>query len=457
MAAIYSAGNSPTHIKIASTTTNSGFVNFSNIPQGYTDLVLVVGNSRASAGSVTLFLQFNGDTTTSYSRTTIGASSTGGLFSNRMVNATSIYAGAIYATNNGTNIINVQNYSSSNMFKTIISKIGVYGADYEPVSYMAGLWRKTDPITSIRLTVDGASYSTGTVISLYGIKASIRSPKATGGRIYTDGSYWYHVFRDTGKFTPSSALTVSSLVIGGGGGGGGSGGAYFGGGGGGAGGYAYTASSNLLANTDYPIVIGAGGTGYADAYPTFGTKSTFNSINGYGGGRGYPGQNSVPNDSLMGSGGGGSAGQTGGGTSGLYMASGQGFKGGDAGGNAAAGGGGAGAAGGSSNSFQGGNGGAGLNTWSSWAYATQTGVSGYYMGGGGGGNSPYYGTPTTNPSLGGAGGGGNGGTSGIIDNAKHGVPNTGSGGGGGSALNTLSGIQLGGNGGSGLVIVRYSI
>ena len=45
--------------------------------------------------------------------------------------------------------------------------------------------------------------------------------KATGGNIYTDGTYWYHAFRSaSGTFAPTQSLTADILVVAGGGGGG---------------------------------------------------------------------------------------------------------------------------------------------------------------------------------------------------------------------------------------------
>ena len=467
MAVTTGYGAAPTYVKIASQTLNgtSASITFSNIPQGYTDLVIVGTNLLSNRGSSQdlITITFNGDTGANYSATQIDGT-TGGATSTRWTALSAAILGFMTDNNATANaslypsniLVNIQGYSNTSFYKTFLTRYNMVPstASYSRVGAHAALWRSTAPITSLTFSTYYASYLAGSTFTLYGIKAAF-VPKATGGDIIVnDGTYWYHAFKTTGAFVPSQALTVASLVVGGGGGGGTTNSSYFAGGGGGAGGYVYTASSSLTGGSTYPITIGSGGVGLSVNSPEFGTKSTFNSINGYGGGRGYPGQNSVPNDNLMGSGGGASASQT---ASSTYLASGQGYKGGDSSGQAGGGGGGAGAAGGTGGAFQGGNGGAGLNTWASWAYATGTGSSGYYCGGGGGGNSPYYGTPTTNPTTGGAGGGGNGATSGSIANGVPGASGTGSGGGGGSALNTLSGYSFGGNGGSGLVIVRYAI
>ena len=80
-------------------------------------------------------------------------------------------------------------------------------------------------------------------------------------------------------------------------------------------------------------------------------------------------------------------------------------------------------------------------------YNSITGTSVGYAGGGGGGNrSPG------NAGTGGLGGGGNG--TGTTSTAPNGGTNTG-GGGGGGGYNGSSGSRIGGNGGPGIVVVRY--
>lgn len=449
-----------TYERIASQTVSSSSVTFNNIPQNYTDLVLIIVSKQAGAtGSIRYDLRFNGDSGSNYSTARLWGNGTGPS-ADRFTSQNAIDVAFLGGTDGdfGTSTVNIMNYSSSFMNKTVIYQWGSAGSSSASRYILsgAGLWRSTAPITTLSVTVAANTMASGSTFTLYGIERS-KTPKAEGGDVVvSDGIYWYHAFRSSGAFIPKESLTADSLVLGGGGGGGTTNSSYFACGGGGAGGYVYTTGSSLTSNTKYTITIGAGGVGNTTSSPEFGTKSTFNSINAYGGGRGYPGQNSVPNDSLMGSGGGGAAGQT---ASTTYLAAGQGNKGGDTTSYGGAGGGGAGSAAANITSgFQGGDGGNGLNTLSSWAYATGTGVNGYYAAGGGGGNSPYYGTPTKNPTTGGLGGGGNGAQSGIVlGSAQHGVPGTGSGGGGGSATNNLTYYSYGGNGGSGLVIVRYPV
>lgn len=285
-------------------------------------------------------------------------------------------------------------------------------------------------------------------------------PKASGGTVYSSGGYFYHVFTANGTFTPSQSISGGEvLVIAGGAGGGGSGG-------GGAGGLQGFSSQAFNSAQNYSITIGAGGAkGSANASNwnrgTNGQNSQFGSLGAsIGGGAGAGANNS---SALTGGSGGGNmllntptAGTPGQGNAGGYST-----NGGD--GRTSGGGGGAGAVGGNATQACCGGttwtyapGGNGSSAYSDWGAATSTGqnISGtyWYAGGGGGGSDDTMSRVGNN--FGGNGGGGNGGGygggSGSNAAAQNGTSNTG-GGGGGAGERTLGP----GNGGSGLVIVRY--
>jgi hypothetical protein len=277
---------------------------------------------------------------------------------------------------------------------------------------------------------------------------------ASGGTETTSGGKKYHTFLSSGTLNITQAGDYEYLIVAGGGGGG-----FDGGGGGGAGGLLQS-SGTITSTGNYTITVGAGGTG-ASGYnitPATGNNSTisksgFTTITANGGGgasrvnsSGY----TVVAASNGGSGGGGMSSNSNQASSGGSGIAGQGNDGGDGLAGAVwkgAGGGGAGAAGANSATNAGGNGGDGLQ-YSTWATATSTGVnSGYYAGGGGGACES-----TGTRGSGGNGGGGSGGASGGGYTAVAGTANTGGGGGGGDAAN-----DPGKAGGSGIIIIRYSI
>jgi hypothetical protein len=314
----------------------------------------------------------------------------------------------------------------------------------------------------------------GIVVIRYPIALNLEDDyiSATGGNVsvITENNtiFAVHSFTNTATepFRVSSVSTVSArnsvqyLIVGGGGGGG-----FQVGGGGGAGGF-LTGNTTITAQS-YPITVGAGGLGalVTNVRSTNGGNSSAFGFTAFGGGGGASHLASVSTALAGGSGGGGSGNSNSQNTPGGAGTAGQGNSGGTglwatwAGG----GGGGAGQAGGngtSTNSGTGGKGGDGLPS-------SITGTQRYYAGGGGGSMNNQ--TAAQFFSLGGLGGGGRG----LADNGvlvlgtgmftgEDGQPNTGGGGGGvrdvyGTPFTNSIFYQRAGNGGSGIVIVRYPI
>jgi hypothetical protein len=220
--------NTPIYSTTLSATATS--VILSNIPTTFTDLVLVVDGSFSSEDY--LNLQFNGDTSTSYSDLPFrgnGSSASAGAASSRAFIWTNTQASA---NSRFMCRSNIQNYSNPNINKSVVSR-----ADSTTgfVAVNVGTWRKTEPITSIRVySLSGNNFNVGSTFTIYGIKAAAPAPKATGGDVVTtDGTYWYHAFKNSGVLDVKQNITVDYLVVAGGG----AGGIGYYGGGGGAGGF----------------------------------------------------------------------------------------------------------------------------------------------------------------------------------------------------------------------------
>jgi hypothetical protein len=450
-----------TYSPIASVTLSSAqsSVTFSGIPQTYTDLVIVF-NGGISAFDY-IYAQYNSDTGTNYSGTIVqgdGSTTSSSRYSNQNFNQ--LFGWGIGYGNdlNAVGIAHFQNYSNTTTFKTVIARNNRANTG---TSADVHLWRSTSAITSITFTgVNSRTINSGSTFNLYGVaNASItNTAKATGGdSVTTDGTYWYHTFRTSGTFTPTTALTADYLVVAGGGGGGGKNT----GGGGGAGGYRTSIGGSPLSLTaqNYTVTVGAGGAGGTSPTQTKGSTgsnsvfSTITSSGGGGGGHGVPpnAPDAKLNGITGGSGGGGGGTDSGGGGTGAAGNSGsyspvEGYAGGNGNNGAnAGGGGGSSAAGQAASAGSGGQGGAGTSNSISGSAVTYAG------GGGGGANS--------NAGGGGAGGGGNGAAGGSPGNpstvqAGSGTANTGGGGGGAGGYETL---LSGGAGGSGIVIVRYAV
>jgi len=240
-----------------------------------------------------------------------------------------------------------------------------------------------------------------------------------------DDNFTYTVADDEGAQATAmvmvNSLSIEYLVVAGGGGGG------SGPGGGGGGGGLLSGAAPLSQGVARTITVGAGGAG-GDGSQTSGAAggaSTFNGLTAVGGGGG----GSLTTAATSGGSGGGPA---------AAGTSGQGFAGGADGGGGKGGGGGAGGVGGTSVNGDGGAGGAGIDSSISGAAVN------YAAGGGGASIAPAGGSSATAGQA--------------MGNPAPAPANRGGGGGGGGRVyvDGLWNVSNGGNGGSGVVILRYA-
>ena len=146
-------------------------VTFSSIPQGYTDLILVIsGRVSSTTGNNNSGLRFNGDSGTNYSMTRIAGDGTSAT-SDRVANTS--YAGWALVANSSVSeftpvIYNIQDYSNSTTYKTIMGR-GNWASLI--VTAVTSLWRSTSAITSIEVIQTGTNWVTGSNFKLYGIEA----------------------------------------------------------------------------------------------------------------------------------------------------------------------------------------------------------------------------------------------------------------------------------------------
>ena len=407
-------------------------IDFQNIPQTYTDLVILLSSRQSTSSFQGQRLYFNNTDTNLRNNYLLGTGS-----GTQASAAATGYFGSIAGTNVSASIfdntfIYISNYTSTSLVKTFSAEnIAPANANLAYLGITNGTWNSTSAITRVTLFPDGGgSYTQYSSATLYGVTSAGYGAKATGGIITSDANYYYHTFLASGTFTPTQSITADCLVIAGGGAGGHSYAA-----GGGAGGLlGYTSQS--LSATGYTVTVGAGAAGTATAGSgADGSNSQFGSLTASVGGGG--GGGNLNGNGRTGGSGGGGARDTG---TGGAATSGQGYAGTNASsGNYAGGGGGA---GGTSAS---GVGGVGSSAFSSYGSATGAGqnVSGTYYFAGGGAGYPATGAET----AGGSGGGGRTGPGGVINATA----NTG---GGGGAWNGSAATS--GNGGSGIVIVRYA-
>jgi hypothetical protein len=145
-------------------------ITFSSIPQTYTDLVLVC-SVQVTAATDDFNIWFNGDTGNNFSRTQLTGN--GSIVSSSRTTNEPRFRIADYMPNStlfGTIVANIQNYSNSTTYKTVISRWG-NGADATGAN--VGLWRSTSAITSFSLE-EGSKQNikVGSTFTLYGIASA---------------------------------------------------------------------------------------------------------------------------------------------------------------------------------------------------------------------------------------------------------------------------------------------
>lgn len=163
-----------TYEPIASQTLSSAAnsVTFSNIPDTFTDLSLVI-SSASTATPCGQHFRVNGDTGSNYSNTGLYGNGSSAL-SNRWSNQTFGWAGNtstdLKTGDPQSAVVQFMNYANTNVNKTVLTS---YASASAEVVRIVNLWRSTAAITSITLlTTTANNFASGSTFSLYGIKAA---------------------------------------------------------------------------------------------------------------------------------------------------------------------------------------------------------------------------------------------------------------------------------------------
>jgi hypothetical protein len=170
-------------IATATGTGSSGTITFSSIPSTYTSLQIRILSKTirtGSSGTNDGFLQFNGDTGSNYSyHYLIGdgssPSAAGGASQTSMRIARIDQSNFTGLTNMmATAIIDIHDYASTTKAKTVryISGNSTNNVGDGQVNLGSGGWFSTSAVNQVSIFVSGTSFTTSTVISLYGIKGA---------------------------------------------------------------------------------------------------------------------------------------------------------------------------------------------------------------------------------------------------------------------------------------------
>lgn len=160
----------------------SDFVTFSNIPQIYQDLMVVIfgrnANTSNGFGTAQYFGTYANGDASSCSATSLrgdGSSAT----STRLTSQSYFVAGALPNANAtsgiyGSAIMHILNYTNTSTFKTILTRSAFDMNGSGGTWLTATLYSKTPAITSLTIydpASSGSVFASGTRISLYGVRA----------------------------------------------------------------------------------------------------------------------------------------------------------------------------------------------------------------------------------------------------------------------------------------------
>lgn len=151
----------------------SGTVSFSNIPQNYTDLMLIV-SARSNRGTfmdeAMLTINSGGNTSnTILSAGSSGASSNRTTSTTYLINALSIPGANQTANVFGNMTIYIPNYAGNNYKQIIADNVSEDNGSNWGLGLIAGLYNSTSAITSLSFVPRIATIVQYSTFSLYGI------------------------------------------------------------------------------------------------------------------------------------------------------------------------------------------------------------------------------------------------------------------------------------------------
>jgi hypothetical protein len=151
----------------------AGAVNFTSIPQTFTDLI-VMSSARdvlSSAGTAGMRVRFNGDSGTNYS-TTVVYNGAGTAASSRASSDTVGQIGEIDNAGNvayASSVAYIPNYTGSNYKSWTVEGTGeINSSALYGNALKAGLWRSTSAINSITI-FPSSSFDNYSEFSIYGV------------------------------------------------------------------------------------------------------------------------------------------------------------------------------------------------------------------------------------------------------------------------------------------------
>jgi hypothetical protein len=233
-----------THKKLQTVTVGAGgasSIEFTNIPQTYTDLVIKVsGRTNRSSILENFNIQFNNNTTSNYVRRILFGDGSSGYSNSQTDTTAGLDSSGINTAANATAStfgnaeVYIPNYAGSNKKSVSGEAVGENNATSSYQQLMAGLWDNTAAITSIKIIPTQANnfvqYTTATLYGVFkadvsGAPSAPTSVTATAGDASASVAFTpagqaaglFTVTSSPGSFTgtgSSTPVTVSGLTNG---------------------------------------------------------------------------------------------------------------------------------------------------------------------------------------------------------------------------------------------------
>ena len=143
---------------------------FSNIPQGYQDLKVVISAQKTS-GSYDSFFAINNDfTSNTGSRTVLSGDGSSASSSRRTNDSTNYFSILTSSTGFATVTIDILNYANTSTYKTILFR-GAQDLNGSGQTYLnVSLKKLTSAVTSLVINSNDGNYSVGSTFELFGIR-----------------------------------------------------------------------------------------------------------------------------------------------------------------------------------------------------------------------------------------------------------------------------------------------
>jgi hypothetical protein len=168
-----------TYELIASVTVGSGgaaSIDFTSIPQTYTDLVLSLSFRAANSGSAGYDfyadMAFNGSTSSASFRRLAGYITTVNSDSGSRLYAASFLGSTGTSNTFGNAQVYIPNYAGGNNKSYSSESAAETNSTNNYLDLTAGLWSNTSAITSITLTPSAGNFAQYSTAYLYGVKSS---------------------------------------------------------------------------------------------------------------------------------------------------------------------------------------------------------------------------------------------------------------------------------------------